>query len=769
VAQAIVTDLNTRVNDFEGPVPKKPKKEKDTMAAPVITDSNQRVDDFEGAVSGTTNRGGGAGVGVEPDIIYQGAQAWSRKVSAAGGAGWWWTDGVTWDLTAAADKNIMVKINLTNKDAINSFGIRYGVGHTTSDVYEWMIKDDGTQGVGEFEYPIKGGWLVFMLDPNVTAWRDFTTGTPDLTIADVFGIAAGLGATAKAENLVWDAIDLSPGLFLHDGTGAGNAGTFSDFVTDDEGTVTAGRFGHVQTSEGIIFLYGTFVIGRNAADDYAGATVFNDTLQTVVFPGGLVDAGTNAIEIELDNASTDIDFSTITFLGRGRDNKKIFFDSELNVTTGTDTIDTVGHGFATGDAVLYDNGGGTNITGLTTGTEYFVERTDADNFQLHTTRQNAFTAATPIAITAATAGNGERHSLRRQPDTRPDLTITGPATKLGNFLSDSCSYISFRTFTLDEGSTIQGGTLVNPFSMVINSGTLDGVVVDSPLLAPGEDFITATTLVNIDNNNFIMGEAGHAIEITATGTFGFVGNTFTGYGNGTASDTGVHDNEFHTQTDVDDVAETITITGDPFVTGEPVFYNDEGGTDTIGLTDGNLYYVRRTAANTFAFYETFEAANTDTNRIGLTDGTTGETHTIYSANAAIVNNSGGSVTIQVSGGGSTPSIRNVGASSTIVENNVALTISGLKDNTEVRVYTAGTSTELAGVENATVGTADDRSVTFSLAAGISVDIRFAHGTAADGRTYLVPPDNAITNFTWPSTTGELPITQVFDRNFNNPA
>ncbi len=103
-----------------------------------------------------------------------------------------------------------------------------------------------------------------------------------------------------------------------------------------------------------------------------------------------------------------------------------------------------------------------------------------------------------------------------------------------------------------------------------------------------------------------------------------------------------------------------------------------------------------------------------------------------------------------------------------VTNNVALTFTGLRDNTEVRIYTAGTTTELDGIENATAGTSDDREVTFSLTASISVDIRFAHGVAADGNVYTVPESNAILGFTWPTLTAELPITQVLDRSFSNP-
>jgi hypothetical protein len=100
---------------------------------------------------------------------------------------------------------------------------------------------------------------------------------------------------------------------------------------------------------------------------------------------------------------------------------------------------------------------------------------------------------------------------------------------------------------------------------------------------------------------------------------------------------------------------------------------------------------------------------------------------------------------------------------------VNVTFSGLKDDTEVRVYdmTAPIPVELAGVENATDGSPDDRSATFALTAGLVVDVRFAHDDTP-GDAWIVPPSNSITDFTWPSTTTDLPITQVFDRSFDNP-
>jgi hypothetical protein len=344
------------------------------------------------------------------------------------------------------------------------------------------------------------------------------------------------------------------------------------------------------------------------------------------------------------------------------------------------------------------------------------------------------------------------------PETRWNLTVQSDT----NDFDDTDGVLSgFDHLNLDNSVTFLRTTLINGNRITQNGATLDGITVLDANRAIGESHILSDNPGLIDNGSFTFSE-GHAIEIDTTGTYAMAGNIFTGYGPGTADDAGTHDH-------VDAGADTITIAGDPFVTGDPVYYSDEGGTDTIGLTDNALYYVRRTAASTYQVHENNAAAIHNVGAINLSDGSTGEAHALYSARAAIYNNSGGTVTLQISGGGTTPTIRNQSGSSTIVENNVELTFSGLKDNTEVRVYSqADPPVELAGIENAIVGTADNRSVTFSLAAGITVDVRFAHGTAADGLVYTVPPSNAFEDFVWPATTTTLPVTQVRDRTFDNP-
>lgn len=69
-----------------------------------------------------------------------------------------------------------------------------------------------------------------------------------------------------------------------------------------------------------------------------------------------------------------------------------------DVSTGDDEITETAHKFVTGQKVTYANGGGTDMTGLTNNTDYFVIKTGANTFKLATTYANAV-AGTAINIT----------------------------------------------------------------------------------------------------------------------------------------------------------------------------------------------------------------------------------------------------------------------------------------------------------------------------------------------------------------------------------
>ena len=115
----------------------------------------------------------------------------------------------------------------------------------------------------------------------------------------------------------------------------------------------------------------------------------------------------------------------------------------------------------------------------------------------------------------------------------------------------------------------------------------------------------------------------------------------------------------------------------------------------------------------------------------------------------------GTVTITATNITGTISYYNRGGGATSIIQNVNGTFDTMKDNSEVRVFTAGTSTELDGIEIATAGSVDNRNFVASIAAGTSVDYTIVN---EDWEIIRVE------GFTWPSSAFTLPIQQRFDRN-----
>ncbi len=120
------------------------------------------------------------------------------------------------------------------------------------------------------------------------------------------------------------------------------------------------------------------------------------------------------------------------------------------------------------------------------------------------------------------------------------------------------------------------------------------------------------------------------------------------------------------------------------------------------------------------------------------------------SSAAVFNDSGGAVTINVFGGNA-PTVRNGTGASTTVNVLTTLTLTGLQANSEVRVYDAGTTTELAGVENSST------TFTANISAS-SVDI-VVHSLGYEYQK--LKNVNTSQNLT-------LPIQQRVDRSYSNP-
>ena len=285
------------------------------MAVAVVVADNIRLNDADDVTVGTwVSPGGGAGAVTEPDVFLQGAAAISRKISAAG-RGIYYTNGTTIDMTAINRRHMMFKVIITNPNAMPTVA--------AGGLYIW-IGDDDTNNYrnvyfGSDAYPIKGGWVIVPFAPG-SSWAT-TSGTPSaLTAVDSFGIQcdAAFSATAKAENVVIDAIDIGLGLDITGGTGADPAANFQDLIDFDQGT-TANRFGYVTEDQGIISVFGRIGIGLSVAPtlDSIHPTRFEDDGKILLFPDGLFEQSFSGLDIHTGTGSTSTssNIRNCTFIG----------------------------------------------------------------------------------------------------------------------------------------------------------------------------------------------------------------------------------------------------------------------------------------------------------------------------------------------------------------------------------------------------------------------------------------------------------------------
>ena len=140
-----------------------------------------------------------------------------------------------------------------------------------------------------------------------------------------------------------------------------------------------------------------------------------------------------------------------------------------------------------------------------------------------------------------------------------------------------------------------------------------------------------------------------------------------------------------------------------------------------------------------------------------TDGSTGNEVILYNPGTLSAD-----ITITVAGSGDTPTImKAAGVTGTVtVVNNKTVTFTGMRDNSEVRVYNASTGVEIAGIEDATAGSPDDRTFAWTAAAGLIVDY-VIHNWQPDVPVYETIRVN---DFTVPNNDVSIGIQQRLDRN-----
>lgn len=131
-----------------------------------------------------------------------------------------------------------------------------------------------------------------------------------------------------------------------------------------------------------------------------------------------------------------------------------------------------------------------------------------------------------------------------------------------------------------------------------------------------------------------------------------------------------------------------------------------------------------------------------------------------SADAMFYNNSGGLITLNISGSGQQPSVRNGAGATTQVNADVNVTFSNMKDNTEVRIYKTSDDSVVDGIENATAGTTDERTFTWTAGAGTNVYYILHNWNGVEPFYHTIRVEGYIV----PSSDTTIVVQQQVDRN-----
>jgi hypothetical protein len=267
----------------------------------------------------------------------------------------------------------------------------------------------------------------------------------------------------------------------------------------------------------------------------------------------------------------------------------------------------------------------------------------------------------------------------------------------------------------------------------------DSCTFTCPAASSGSINVSDANVDAFDVRGSVMNGFDQGIN-TGSSTNIWSGNTFSGCGQVVTTGTDLRNNTYTGYTGVANTSQ--------------LYWNST--TNPSGKIDGSEFTMPATATHAIEFPSTFVAGT-----ITLTNIDFNGFSTSNNVNGSVLNllATTGAITINVSGGSGTVSYRSAGVIVTVI-NAVTITLTGVKDNTEVRVMQAGSNTvELAGTENATTGTTDNRSFAFSLASSLTVDIYIVNILYENVEVY---------GYVIPGTSTSLPQQQRFDRVYRNP-
>ncbi len=248
-------------------------------------------------------------------------------------------------------------------------------------------------------------------------------------------------------------------------------------------------------------------------------------------------------------------------------------DNPVPVTT---EIDIPNHGFTTGQAVVYNDGGGTPIGGLVNGQTYYVIAVDPNHIQLAATDADAL-AGTAIPISSTGSATSSQNFTLTKLQSSPAVTF--------NPSSSSISGNEIYLFSAEQSN----GTLILNYNVPLPSGASNIQVSGSAKTAlfgsspavssnsiSGSTPAANTTTINNSNNTLVVNVNGTALNITlAAGTYTPAGLAV----------------------ELQKELNGAIFAHDGLTNGEELVYDNGGGSSIDGMTEGTSYYIIKAPDN----------------------------------------------------------------------------------------------------------------------------------------------------------------------------
>ncbi|MDA9824248.1 hypothetical protein N9D03_01270 [Alphaproteobacteria bacterium] len=490
-------------------------------------------------------------------------------------------------------------------------------GFVTGDAVTYRLPDSGTVPTGltsgTVYYVVKTGADTLKL---ATSYDNAVAGTP--SVVNITGAGATNGHVLSKTVVAHDNVET---YVLAAGTNEIriNANDTDTNVTGGSGADTVDVAGLTVT--------GTYSLaaGANAIVAANGAAMQGATISTVggTYSVNLAGGASVTMTDDHNNTATDITGASgteqITISNATGAATTINGSSGSVVILADDRIAETSHGYATGDAVVYRATAGSNpITGLTSGTVYYVISNTANLFSLASSAANAV-EGTQIDLTGL--GTGTTHTIAKAVVAHDNIETY--------VLADGTNEI--RLHSSGDGASVTGGTGADTVSI-----SASNVVTGTYALAAGSNIVDLANGVELQGATITATGGTYAINMADGAT-----TKMTVVQHNSATDiTGVGATEEIQITDnmqkavfnaagVDAGNDQLdTVANHGFVTGDAVMYRiPAGGTAVGGLSTDTTYYVIRIDDNTLKFATTYANAIAGT-ATALSVGVAGDGHTL---------------------------------------------------------------------------------------------------------------------------------------------